>query len=67
MLQGKVKVIRREKGFGFITGENGIDYFFHASHVEEPDSIDTLQPGDDVSFFGEMGDKGPFAEEVRGL
>ncbi len=30
-LNGKIKRIVAERGFGFITGEDGTDYFFHRS------------------------------------
>ena len=50
MAEGTVKTIRDEKGFGFITPEDGgKDIFFHASVVQDT-TFDQLREGDRVSF-----------------
>ena len=44
-MNGKVKWFGKEKGFGFITTEDGTDIFFHVSNVkgdEHPSSGDTV-------------------------
>ena len=33
-LQGTVKWFSAQKGYGFITGEDGIDYFAHFSEIQ---------------------------------
>ncbi len=51
MLEGAVKKIVSDKGFGFIGGTSGrnSDVFFHAS-VCENKSFDSLQEGDKVRY-----------------
>lgn len=53
-----------ERGFGFITGEDGKRYFFHHSAAED---FGGLQEGDPVSFEEDTGPraaKGPRAQAV---
>ena len=33
-MKGRIKIYFSDKGYGFITGENGVDYFFHISNVK---------------------------------
>lgn len=49
------------KGFGFITGADGKDYFVHSSGLKEGVSV---SEGDSVTFEIEQGDKGPKATKV---
>ena len=60
-MEGTVKFYNQEKSFGFITGDDGKDYFFHQSGIE-PDN--TVREGNKVSFEVVEGDKGPKAEHV---
>jgi CspA family cold shock protein len=63
-MQGIIKNLRLDKGFGFITpSEGGKDVFFHASDLKDID-FDSLTTGTVVSF--EMGEsaKGPKAVNV---
>ena len=63
MTNGTVKWFNDDKGFGFITPEDGsADLFVHQSAV--PDG-QTLAEGTKVSFDTERGDKGPRAANVR--
>jgi len=63
MPDGTVKWFNDEKGFGFITPEDGsADLFVHQSAV--PDG-QALAEGTKVSFDAESGDKGPRAANVR--
>ena len=64
-MTGMIKTLRADKGFGFIKGEGGQEYFFHRSAVVG-EQIDDLREGDDVTFeLGPSGPKGPRAEQVR--
>ena len=60
-MKGTVKFFNETKGFGFITGEDGKDYFVHKSGVE---GSGNLNEGDTVSFETEKGDKGLKAVKV---
>ncbi|HLD19614.1 MAG TPA: cold shock domain-containing protein [Candidatus Nanoarchaeia archaeon] len=60
-MKGKVKFFNEGKGFGFITAEDGKDYFVHSSGLN---SGVTIREGDAVSFEIEQGDKGPKAAKV---
>ncbi len=61
-MKGNVKFFNERKGFGFITAEDGKDYFVHQSGVE--DSV-TLRENDEVTFDIEQGDRGPKAVNVK--
>ena len=63
MTQGTVKWFNDQKGFGFITGSNGNDYFVHHSSIIG-DGFKTLREGAEVKFEIENGDKGPRAVKV---
>lgn len=64
-LQGIVKRLIAEKGFGFIRHEaSGVEYFFHRSGVRET-AWDDLYDGIRVTFEIEPSAKGPRAAEVR--
>ena len=60
-----IKTLRVDKGFGFIKGSDGSQYFFHQSAIYG-EGIDMLREGDSVEFeLGQDGPKGPRAESVR--
>lgn len=56
-MKGKIKRLMRERGFGFISAENGREAFFHRSTLEGID-FDALEEGDSVNFNLEKGPKG---------
>jgi cold shock protein len=64
MIEGTVKFFNMRKSFGFITGDDGKDYFVHTSGLTEGTS---LNEGDKVSFEVVEGDKGEKAEKVKKL
>jgi CspA family cold shock protein len=61
MVNGTVKFFNRTKRFGFISGEDGKDYFVHATGLM-PNV--TINEGDKVSFEVVEGEKGPKADKV---
>ena len=60
-MNGKVKFFNETKGFGFISGDDGKDYFVHTTGLTEGVS---LEEGDAVTFEVEQGEKGPKASKV---
>ncbi len=67
MATGTVKWFNDDKGFGFITpDEGGKDLFVHFSGISS-DGFRSLQEGARVSFDSESGDKGPKAVNVTVL
>ena len=64
-MKGVVKKLVRDRGFGFISGEDGEEVFFHSSSLP-PGSFDSLSEGAEVEFQSEPGDrgKGPRATQV---
>jgi cold shock protein len=62
---GTVKKVVSERGFGFITGEDGQEYFFHRSGLNSALSFESLAANQRVSFEVQSSDKGPRAIEVR--
>lgn len=63
MQKGSVKWFNNEKGFGFITGEDTVDYFVHFSGIAG-EGFKKLEEGQEVSFEIADGKKGPMAVEV---
>ena len=57
METGTVKWFNGDKGFGFITRENGDDVFAHFSAIQS-DGFKTLDEGQSVTFDVESGDRG---------
>jgi len=65
-MTGKVKWFNSEKGYGFVTTEDGQDVFVHYSNINK-DGFKTLEEGEAVSFEVVDGDKGPQAANVEAL
>jgi len=63
MAQGTVKWFNDQKGFGFISAEDGNDYFVHHSSILG-DGFKTLKEGANVKFDIEKTDRGPRAVQV---
>ncbi len=60
-MKGTVKFFNRMKGFGFIAGEDGKEYFVHETSIEG----ESLNENDSVEFEVEQGDRGPKAVKVK--
>jgi len=60
-MEGTVKWFSRDKGFGFIQGEDGKDYFVHHSALEGI----FIRENDKVSFDPTETDKGVQAQNVK--
>ena len=65
MTRGVVKEYDRLKGFGFITGGDGEDYFVHVSGLREHLKGQGLRGGQKVSFDIDRDIKGDRAVNVR--
>eukprot|EP00040_Diaphanoeca_grandis_P010312 m.52775 g.52775 ORF g.52775 m.52775 type:complete len:72 (+) comp21654_c0_seq1:40-255(+) len=62
---GVVKWFNEEKGFGFVTqDQGGPDVFVHFRAIAS-EGFKTLAEGQKVSFICEQGQKGPQAANVR--
>jgi len=61
--KGTVKWFNAEKGYGFISQENGDDLFVHYSEVQS-DGFRSLNEGDKVEFEITQGKKGLQASKV---
>lgn len=64
---GTVKWFNEEKGYGFISCNEGNDVFVHHSQVKEKGNDKNLHEGENVSFSIEEGPKGPMAINVQKL
>ena len=60
-MKGEVKFYNDEKGFGFITAEDGKDVFVHSTALGDL----SITEGDKVEFEVEQGDKGPKAVKLK--
>jgi cold shock protein len=63
-ITGKVKKFNKDKGFGFITGDDGKDYFFHYSALNV-EGFKTVNVGAAVEFEPQEGERGPRAADIN--
>ena len=65
MAKGKVKWFNDQKGFGFITPDDGsADLFAHFQEIQG-DGFKSLAEGQEVEFEASSSDKGPKATKIR--
>ncbi len=62
-INGTIKRIVSDKGFGFVAADDGTEYFFHQSACTGA-SFQSLHEGQSVKFQKGQGPKGPRAENV---
>ena len=65
MTTGTIKKLVSERGFGFISADDGKDYFFHRSAVAPTLDFDRLTGGEKVQFEIEQDPKGARARNVE--
>ncbi len=63
MANGTVKWFNADKGFGFITSEDGQDLLAHFSAIQS-DGFKSLDEGQKVEFDVEEGQRGPQAVNI---
>ena len=63
-MNGTIKRLVSDKGFGFIMASDGNEYFFHSSACNGI-RFDDLREGQAVTMERGQGPKGPRAENVR--
>jgi len=62
---GTIKKVVADRGFGFISGEDEKEYFFHRGGLDSSLDFDRLQGGESVEFDVEQSPKGPRANNVH--
>ena len=68
MSQGTVKWFNADKGYGFITpDEGGKDLFVHHSEIQSGGGYATLNDGQKVEYVAGQGQKGPCATKVKAV
>ncbi|QAT39909.1 cold-shock protein [Clostridium sp. JN-9] len=65
-MNGTVKWFNAQKGYGFITGEDGNDVFAHYSQIKL-EGYKSLEEGQKVSYEVVNGPKGPQAENITAV
>ncbi len=63
-IRGRVKWFNDQKGYGFISRDDGPDVFVHHAEIVS-DGFRSLAEGDEVEFQVTQGEKGPKAVQVK--
>lgn len=63
-MNGVIKRLVSDKGFGFVQAQDGTEYFFHQSACADA-RFDDLHEGQALTFEKGQGPKGPRAENIR--
>jgi cold shock CspA family protein len=62
---GRIKKVVTERGFGFIVGEDGKEYFFHRDGLNASLDFNRLVGGERVEFEVEQSPRGARAANMR--
>ena len=65
MATGTIKKVVSDRGFGFIAGEDGKEYFFHRDGLAASLDFDRLIGGERVEFDVEQSPRGARAKNVQ--
>lgn len=65
-VSGKVRWFNNDKGYGFILGEDGTEYFVHFKQIIA-EGYKALDADQDVEFENGKSEKGPVALNVRAV
>lgn len=65
MYTGVVKWFDNDRGYGFISANQGNDVFVHQSQIKEKGTEKDLHEGEQVSFDIRQEEKGPIAINVQ--
>ena len=65
MTTGTIKKVISDRRFGFISAEDGKEYFFHRGALDTSLDFDRLTGGEKVEFNIEQSPKGPRAAAVH--
>ncbi len=63
-IRGKIKFIKPDKSFGFITSDDGRDLYFNPYNLSRNLDINSLSAGDDVSFAVGSNQQGECADDI---
>lgn len=64
IVKGIIKKLTRDRAFGFIRAEDGVDYFFHQSELRGGLVFEDIREGEAVVFDPNAAEKGPRATEI---
>ena len=62
-MEGTMKFFNANKGFGFVSDDEGNDYFVHATEVQPEGTM--LNEGDKVEFEPSENERGKLAKNVK--
>ncbi|HEX4935428.1 MAG TPA: cold shock domain-containing protein [Gemmatimonadaceae bacterium] len=63
-MRGTIKKITRDREYGFIRAEDGVDYFFHQNELHGGLVFKDIHEGDAVKFEPTQAERGPRATDI---
>lgn len=64
IMAGEIRTVKPDRGFFFVRGVDGVEYFAHKSSLQNRVRIGQIQEGDHCTFLPTASSKGPRAESV---
>ncbi len=64
-MTGVIKKLTKDRFFGFIRAEDGVEYFFHQSELRDGLVFLDIEEGLAVQFDAQQAPKGPRATNIR--